>query len=344
MNITTSSMIHKRFKCFVNYIAPDPNKRDSIKQKAENIRNCIKTKAEADGYTVVCNMNSGSFANKTGLRRSFAGDNEVEGQDIDLAFILEDKDKDGNPLQCMVPTFKRYLDETWPNSETGETKSSATIHYSSDKLTFDTVPLFETNRANIQLLLRTNNEERQSSIQQHIEFVRSRTNSSNEIQGVVKFNECVRLIKWWRCYKQVEDKNHPFTNGIPSFLLILLCAHAYDELSVCPTYPETLARWFGCMADVVRNRKTIVFNDFIRKHQLPKGQLWYVIDPMDDTNNIVGNWPDYKINALAKWLEDARDEMSRAIRYNQDGEDTASLNSLIKLFGNSISNQCKNPI
>lgn len=343
MSSSENPMLQKRLECFVKYIAPDPADRDKIKQKADNIRKCIVDKATADGYKVLSSLNSGSFANKTGLRRSLRGNDEVEGQDIDIAFILADKDKNGNKLGCMVPTFRKYLEETWPDSDIGQTKSSATIFYKSDKQSFDTVPLIETDRPKIQKLIRTNGEKRQSSIQQHNEFTKSRNRSSNEIEGVVKFNECVRLIKWWRCFKEAGEDN-VFENGIPSFLIILLCAHAYEDSSVSTTYAETLGRWFGCMADVVRNRRTVVFNDFISKHSLPQNQLWSVIDPMDDTNNVVGNWPDYKIDTLASWLEDARDEMSRAIEsnyINTSAGDSASLNSLVKVFGNSINNQCK---
>jgi len=132
-----------------------------------------------------------------------------------------------------------------------------------------------------------------------------------------------------------EDKK------VPSFLLILLCARAYDDFSVRKTYPETLAAWFGYLAHVTGNNEDVIFNDYIKKHENPDGD-WLVLDPMDDSNNIVGNWSKTKINEIADWFQFARDKMIQAIRHDQEGDDQKSLDCLIELFGNSISNQCKN--
>ncbi len=342
MNISTHSVIHKRFKCFVEYIAPDPEKRDEIKRQADDVKDCVESKLTDDGYLLEKSLLSGSFANNTGLRRSMRGNDEVEGQDIDIAFILNEKDEEGNEVKCLVPTIKGYLAEKWSSSTTGQTKSSATISFTSSNQSFDAVPLLKTNRKNIERLLRTNGEERQSSIEKHNEFTRSRTESSNGIQGVVKFNDCVRLVKWWRY--QMQSNSTVFGNGendkkVPSFLLILLCAHAYDKLSVKKTYPETLAAWFSYLAHVTRNRCDIMFDDFIKNHS-PERNEWLVLDPMDDNNNIVRNWSQIKMDELADWFEFARDKMHEAIGHDDDENYQASLNSLVQLFGNSIANQC----
>lgn len=345
MKVSNRSTIHKRLKCFVEFIAPETEKRDKIKQQSDDIRNCIKRHATEAGYTIASMPSSGSFAKKTGLRRHMQGDSEVEGQDIDIGFILEDKDNDGNPLGCLVDEFEEYLRTCWPDSDVGQTKSSATISFSGSKNRFDAVPLIKTKRDNIQKLIRTNDEVRQSSVQQQVEFIRCRNKSSDEIAGVVRFNDCVRLVKWWR-YQQ-QSQSGIFGNGdddekVPSFLLDLLCAKAYDELSVCETYAETLARWFSYLANVARFRKEVLFDDFIANHKAREEALWKVIDPMDDTNNVLQNWKDSKIDELTEWLEGARDCMAQAIRHDREGDDSASLGCLVMLFGNSIENHCKN--
>ena len=344
MIISTHSTIHRRFKCFVDFIAPEPEKRDDIKRQADEIRDCIESKAKDDGYIVAASAYSGSFAKKTGLRRQLQGNDEVEGQDIDIGFILEDRDADGNPLGCMVHTFEGYLRDRWPDSEVGYTKSSATIRFTGSKNQFDAVPLIKTGRKNIQKLIRFDDERRQSSVQQQTEFIKKRNRKSNDLIGVVGFNHCLRLVKWWRYQRQSESGI--FGNGrkdpkVPSFLLDLLCAKAFDEESVGTTYPETLARWFGFLAHTVRNRKEVIFGDFIKHHQSRDAADWKVIDPMDDNNNVVKNWKLNKIDELAEWFEESRDEMMRAIRYDREGDDVASLNALVNLFGNSIKNHCK---
>jgi hypothetical protein len=344
MNISNQAVIHKRLKCFVNYIATEKDTLDEIKIKAGEIRECIESRAERDGYTVLHSPYSGSFAVRTGLRRSLRGTDEVEGQDVDIAFVLKDEDSDGNTLNCMIDTFEGYLKERWPASEIGKSKSAANIHFKGMKQQFDVVPLIETKTPNIQKLIRTTGEERQSSVFKHKEFLKGRNVESDKIAGVVHFNQCIRLIKWWR-YKQQSDSTilgkGDGKTEVPSFLLNLLCAYAYDSCSVKPTYAETLARWFSFLYDIVYRKESIVFTDFIKRPKVDQNKLWSVLDPVDDTNNVVKNWGALEINELTDWLEDARDKMTQAIRYDQEGEDQKSLECLIELFGNSISNQCK---
>lgn len=344
MKVSKSSLIHKRMKCFVEFIAPEKDKAENIKRQADDIRECIARHAKEEGYVIAANPYSGSFSKKSGLRRQMQGNDEVEGQDIDIGFILEDKDKSGDPLKCMIIPFKRYLQKCYPDSEVGHTKSSATISFKSTKLQFDVVPLIKTGKENIQKLIRTNGEVRQSSVQKQTEFMKGRNRSSNDIDGVVRFNDCLRLVKWWRYQKQTES--HVFGNNsvdkkVPSFLLDLLCAKAYDEVSVKDTYPETLARWFSFLASMLKNRNEILFSDFIIRHQKREEAKWKVIDPMDDTNNVVRNWPDYQINEFADWFEKGRDQLNQAIRYDKEGDEENSLNVLVDLFGNSIKNHCK---
>lgn len=344
MKISNKSVIHKRLKCFVNYIATEKEKLDEIKAKADDVRDCIESQAKKDGYTILSSPYSGSFASKTGLRRSLRGNDEVEGQDVDIAFVLKDSDKNGKPLGCLIKTFEGYLDNRWPSSDTGHTKSSATIKFSGAKQQYDAVPLIETNRKNIQKLIRLQGKDRQSSVVKHKEFMKSRTEASDKIDGVVRFNECVRLMKWWRYQQQSESSifgNSENDKKIPSFLMNLLCAHAYDKLGVKETYAGTLAEWFGLLHHVTHQKSDVVFDDFSKKHSISQEATWRVIDPVDDSNNIVQNWSRTMVAELSDWLSQSRDRMIEAIRHDCEGNDQKSLDCLVQLFGNSISNQCK---
>ncbi len=332
-------------KLFVEFIAPEQAKREKLKNQTQQIKDCIERHANDDGYTIISSVNSGSFAKKTGLRRYMQGDSEVEGQDIDIAFTLEDKDPKGNTLGCLVDVFEGYLNACWPESNVGHTRSSATISFEGSKNRFDAVPLIKTKRLNIQKLIRRNNEKRQSSVKKQTEFIRKRSDESNDIKGVVKFNDCLRLVKWWRYQQQSNSGifgNDENDKKVPSFLLDLLCAKAYDELKVRATYIETLARWFGYLAHVTRNREEILFNDFIQIHSDREQALWKVIDPIDDLNNVVYNWKDIKIDELADWFENSRDAINRAIRYDREEDDNSSMDCLVQLFGSSIKTQSKN--
>ena len=341
--VSTHTAIHRRIKVFAKWIAPDPDTRDKIKVQSDEIRDRICSKAKADGLIVNSTPFSGSFAKHSGLRRYMLGSSVEEGQDIDLAFIMEPKDEDGNVLGCQVEKFREYAAESYPDSEVDNTKSSATIKFSGSKLKFDLVPLFETERKNMQLLKRTDGKERTTSVVKHVDFINDRRQSSDIIEGVVKFNECLRLVKWWRTERQ--EYSGVFGNGksdkkVPSFLLDLLCAYAYDQRSVDKTYPATLAMWFGLLANVVCNRKDVIFGNSSSSIQ-SSGALWRVIDPVDNENNVVAKWTNVEINELARWFEDSRDKINSAIRYDEEGADSASLDCLVAIFGNAFKNNCK---
>lgn len=342
--VSTQSLIHNRSKKFVKWVAPESETRDAIQKQADEIQSRIKPKAEADGLIVISSIISGSHAKESGLRRYLRGNSVEEGQDIDITFILALKDKNGNENGCLVDKFKQYAEESYPDSEVGTTKSSAYIKFAGTKLKYDLVPLFETNRTNIQLLKRTDGEHRTTSVQKHTDFIRDRKKTSEAIDGVVKFNECLRLIKWWRTEQQ--EHSGVFGNGdgekkVPSFLVDLLCAYAYDNRSVDKTYPSTLAMWFGLLANLVRNRKDVIFTTSTNGSAASNGVLWRVLDPVDNSNNIVANWSNAQINELARWFEDARDELNRAIRYDEQGEDNASMDCLVKIFGSAFKNNCQ---
>ena len=129
--------------------------------------------------------------------------------------------------------------------------------------------------------------------------------------------------------------------NVPSFLLDLLCAKAYDKLCIYPTYAETLFHWFEFLAGTVASQKNFVFDDFISQHQPFQPAHWKVIDPMDDSNNIVQKWNSSQTAELAKWFAKGREQIKQAIIYDRDGYDSESLKSLIELFGPSIKTYCK---
>ncbi len=341
MDVSTHSTIHSRFKNFVTWISPDRDKEDNVRKQADEIRDKIQPKVQAYGLTVSSMPYSGSFAKRTGLKRFMRGGSEVEGQDVDIAFILGAKDQNDKDLGCQIHNFKRWLSESYPNSEVGNTKSSATISFSGTKLSYDLVPLIKTPKANVQKLIRTDGKERQSSVVKHVEFVQKRNKESNNLQGVVKYNRCIRLVKWWR-YEQQSGSgifgNEEDDEKVPSFLLDLLCAEAFARCSVQKTYPETLASWFSYLAHVVRNRESVFFSDYSRTQPEKGDAKWLVADPVDPTNNVVSKWQNDKINELASWFESARSKMIQAIRKDADQDHTGSMDCLVPLFGTAFKN------
>jgi len=341
MEINQKSLIHKRCSNFKDFIAIEKDKEDGIRKQANDIADRIKAKAEEDGQIVMSTPFSGSFGKRTGLRRYLQGQSEEEGMDIDIGFILK-PDKEIDDLTCQIDAFEQYARSSFPDSEISTTKSSAVIHFKAAKRSFDLVPFYHLQDTR-QLLIRSNGERRETSVKQHAEIVKSRSQVSNAIPGAVRFNECVRLMKWWRSHQQIGSGTFYEGGGvekIPSFLIDLLCASAFDRLSVKRTYPETIHRWFSFLANVVRNRKPIVFTDYEKHPSIDSSTEWCVADPVESSNNVVAQWRSMHVDELATWLENGRDRMAEAIRKDLEGDSVGSLNCLVEIFGNSFKNNC----
>lgn len=337
--INTKSILHKRMTTFVDWIKPASGNRNHIKDTANGVREKIKNKAASKdyGFVITSTLNGGSFATKSGLRRHMRGEAVVEGLDVDLVFVLQDNEEDYK-LNSLLDSFKQITRDCYPTSNIKLTKSSIKLTFS-DHLYFDIVPMLEGTKEETQLLIRSTGEEIHTSVQAQVEFIRKRIRESNEEAGRVKFNECLRLMKWWRDFKALDSYHLGDNKTPPSFLINLLAAKAFDEQSVQKTYGETLAQWFGYLAHVVKRRKPILFEDY-NHPKVDKETLWSVIDPVNAANNVVASWTNTEIDELVEWLETSRDELNRALRYDSEGSDAKAVDSMVKIFGNSFKNHC----
>ncbi len=337
--LSTKTVLHKRISNFVDWIKPDPSKREEIKERSKSVRKNIKNKAEEKDLVIRSTPYGGSFSSRCGLKRHFRGDAEVEGLDVDLCFVVDDKDNDSINLDYLLDAFYTIVDECYPKTTKEKTKSSIKLMFD-DHVNFDIVPLLIGKNNDEQILIRANGERIKTAVKKHTEFVRSRTKSSSAEVGRVHFNECLRLMKWWRDNHSSSSYTLSGDNSPSSFLMNLLAAHAYDKLSVKMTYAETLAEWFSYLAHVVRNKEAVLFNDYSKP--VADKYKWSVIDPVNPENNIVGKWDDMKRNELADWLENSSNNWNRIIHFQEDNEDKKCLDQLVEIFGKSFKNHCDN--
>jgi hypothetical protein len=333
--LSTKSASHGWLLNFVDWIKPEAETDEKIRKQAEEIRTRIKAKATADGLVVRSMPWSGSFAKKTGLRRHLHGNHAIEGQDVDLPFVVSPQTKEGEDIKTLLDRFERYAKESYPNTRRDPTKSSICLDFKSTKLSYDLVPMLAVNDDdNAQVLLRGDGERRNTSVQKHIEFIKTRTAKSNEVAGRVKFNEGVRLVKWWREMRQSQSA---VLEEVPTMVIDLLCAKAFDEHGVDETYTETLSRWFGRIANLARQRKRMDFNDFASPSRSPGGGLWAVLDPVNPGNNVVpASWKNLQLDELAGWFEEARDGMARVIAADTAGDEGKAREELVALFGTAV--------
>ncbi|MGC4120483.1 MAG: CBASS oligonucleotide cyclase [Myxococcales bacterium] len=324
-----NGVLHRRLSVFVDWIRTDSDKEGEVRTRAADVRKNIRAKAEDDGLIIQSTPNSGSFATRTGLRRHMRGQSEVEGQDVDCPFVVEPKTEDDERLDVLLPRFEKYARQAYPDTDREPTKSSVKLNFS-DKVSFDLVPLLATKNPERQILIRANGERRPTSVQKHVDFVKTRTDRSNREPGRVKFNEMVRLLKWWRYFREAEAAS---VKEVPSFLMNVLSACAFDQRSVQPTYGETVADWFGLLARVARRRELVAFSDYGAAPTAEGGRPWSVFDPVNSDNNITGNWTGLMCDELTDWLEESRDAMYDAIAAFDNDRESEGVDHVVKVFG-----------
>jgi hypothetical protein len=336
--LTTQSRSHRRLATFVDWIKPESDTAEAIRKQAADIRRIITGQATADGLTVTATPEAGSFAKHTGLRRHMRGASEIEGQDVDLPFVVRPAAKNGDRIDELLRRFDTYAGASYPNTPRSVTASSVELRFVASKLNYDLVPMLTSANPDYQIILKKDGSRRVTSVAKHTEFIRRRTRQSDERAGRVKFNECVRLMKWWR-YVRIGTTSP--IEEVRTTLIELLCANAFDRLSVEPTYTETLAKWFGWLANVTGRRLPISFRDFPSIEPPQQGiignQLWQVIDPVNANNNVVHTqWGNIELDEFASWFAAGRDAFNRLIAYESAGNDGTVDDILADLFGNPI--------
>lgn len=326
--------LHQRISFFVDWIAPEAVREEETRGRRDNIRRLVKKEASEDRLTIQSTPNSGSFASRTGLRRHMRGNAEVDGFDVDVPFVVSPLTKDDERLDSLLSRFTKYARAAYPDTSQETTKSSVRLKFA-DAMNFDLVPLLATADPERQILVRGDGERRETSVQKHVEFVKSRSRKSNEDPGVVRFNEGVRLLKWLRCVRQ-PDAASTRLSDVPSFLINLLAAHAFDARGVRDSYPETIADWCGHLARVIRRREVVSFTDYNIAPTPAQNAQWWAYDPLNRENNVVATWTKLDIDEFAEWFEEARDNLYDAITAFAGDRDSDGLNAMSKVFGTSF--------
>ncbi|MEX1363080.1 MAG: CBASS oligonucleotide cyclase, partial [Nannocystaceae bacterium] len=270
-------------------------------------------------------------AGSSGVSASGSSSVAFNSQDVDLPFVVTAASYRDGGLGPLLSRFSKYLRATYPNTEQEPTKSSVKLRFKAKKLSYDVVPMLATDNDRRQSLIRANGEHRETSVQDHIDFIKKRTAASQKAKGRVQFNEMVRLFKWWREVQCQGD-----TDTYSSMVVDLLCAHAFDTEGVQQTYPDTLASWFGRLAHVVRSRKPVYFSDYQRWTTAPSSQPWPVVDPVNPDNNVAGGLGALDVETLAGWFETGRDALLQAISAALDNDESAAVGCLVPVFGNHI--------
>lgn len=130
--------------------------------------------------------------------------------------------------------------------------------------------------------------------------------------------------------------------GMPSLMVEMLAAYAFDKKGIQTTYSETLLSWFDFLHGVVSKRQRIGFSDYPnpRGRRHAEKSPWMVIEAIDPENNLTHDWIDQHIDELAGWLLRGRDDMLAAIDRDRKNNPQESLHYLGRVFGTPFKHHC----
>jgi hypothetical protein len=327
--------LQTRFVNFIEWLRPDPEKAGLIRKQSIEVKARIQARAEADGLVVCSTPPAGSFAKGTDLRRRMVGKAESERQYVDCPFVVAYRGKNGDPLTLLLASFERYARMCYPDGRIERTRSSVRLGLPSSKINYELVPTLAVEGSEqVQILLRPGGDHRRTSLQKHVEFIRERTRRSQGYRGVVLFNEAVRLVKWW-C--EIRLTSSPIVREVPSFLVELLCAKAFDESSIWGGYAETLMSWFARIQSYTDERTNIVFDEYGMPQPDRIAARWRVIDPVNTENNAVPpRWTDLHIEELRDWAGSARHKLRQAIAFELRGRSADAVAVVSEIFGDAF--------
>lgn len=324
--------LQTRFVNFIEWLRPDPEKLAQIRKQSIEVKARIQARAEADGLIIRSTPPAGSFAKGTDLRRRMLGGVLHERQHVDCPFVIAYRGKDGDPLAKLLSSFERYATLCYPGGRIERTKCSVTLGLASSKINYELVPTLAVEGSEqMQVLRGPGRDYRRTSLPKHVEFIRERTRRSQGLRGPVLFNEAVRLVKWWR---EVRLTSSPIVREVPSFLLELLCAKAFDQSSIWGGYAQTLMSWFARIQSYADERSDVAFDDYTVPQPDRIAARWRVIDPANTENNAVPpRWVDLHIEELRDWAGSARHKLRQAIAFDLRGRSDDAVAVASEIFG-----------
>lgn len=288
-----------------------PKYREQINNLKTKLEDKIKND-ESTGLKVYKYLLAGSWKKRTILKPT--GDHPI---DIDLVLFVQGDDNIHEDLARLHDYIVRYLQEIYPTKDInrdvdakGNTKS-ITISFTGSGLQVDivpVVPIADLDKYVWQPQRGGGGKKYVTSVENHLDFSLS-LRQSNPIYTAV-----VRMLKWWRNYKELkpcEDEG-----GISSYTIELILAHLDQNYGIENNIEESVIRFFQFVSSAS-------FPEIKFEHAI--NTIPYYSTPIyvaDDTNN--ENNSAKKIN-FSKWdeikeeAEEAFDTLNIAQSRNGEG-------------------------
>lgn len=320
-----------RFEQFTKNIRPTDEHLDEANRQVDYMIGRLKSLVAKDGtFTLEKVLKAGSNAKHTSLRRT--AENIF---DVDLGAYYSGEGATTKSLDSLLNFTCDCLASIYeglkPKNDFEIMKSAVRAKFRSGiKLNVDVAPIIRDDSlglANAGWIPR-NDGWRLTSVTAHNDFVRNRTVQSGDVNGPVKFNGLVRLLKWWN--------NRQGDLAQPSIFCDLIAAAAFEGVGITAEWQTSLRNIFGFLRKH-QFLRPIVFSDYYdaRKVSIPKHRV-VVLDSVNPGNNVTCTWTETTRRGYLERVQESYDGMCYARSAELDGDEEAAVDQWCLVFGDEF--------
>jgi hypothetical protein len=309
-------LTNNQLNVFVDKIKLKSENMPKYREQLENLKNKLEDKIKTDkrnGLKVTKFLIAGSWKKHTILRPT--GDNPI---DIDLILFVEGDENIHKDLKKLHDFIVGYLEEIYPQKDItkdvdaeGHTKSIK-IKFSGTGLEVDIVPVVPVSNPQeyVWQPQRGGGGKYITSISKQLDF------SANLKQNNDSYTKIVRMLKWWRNYKELCPKDDE--PGLSSFAIELIVGYLDINRRIENNIEESIIRFFQFLSDP--NFPIIKFKDAINNVPTFNTPI-YIADNTNNENNVVKKLTNSKWKEIISEAADAFDTLNIA-QAKQNEEDT----------------------
>jgi hypothetical protein len=308
-------LANNQLNVFVDKIRLKSENMPKYREQLENLKNKLDDKIKNDertGLKVTKFLTAGSWKKHTILRPT--GDNPI---DIDLVLFVEGDENIYKDLKKLHDFIVQYLEEIYPHKDIskdvdaeGHTKSIK-IKFSGTGLEVDIVPVvpISSPKEYVWQPQRGGGGKYITSILKQLGF------SDNLRRNNDSYTKIVRMLKWWRNYKELYPTDDD--PGLSSFAIELIIGYLDIKYGVENNIEEGIIRFFQFISDP--NFPIITFKDAI--NSIPSFTTpIYITDNTNNENNVAKKLTNLKWKEIIEEAEDAFDSLNSAQAKRKEGD------------------------
>jgi hypothetical protein len=308
-------LTNSQLNVFVDKIRLKPENMPKYRDQLGNLKNKLDDKIKNDertGLKVTKFLIAGSWKKHTILRPT--GNNPI---DIDLVLFVEGDENAHNDLKKLHDFIVEYLEEIYPQKDIskdvdaeGHTKSIK-IKFTGTGLEVDIVPVVPVSspKEYVWQPQRGGGGKYITSISKQLDFSDSLWKNNDS------YTKIVRMLKWWRNYKELcPTDDEP---GLSSFAIELIIGYLDIKYGIENNIEEGIIRFFQFVSDP--HFPIITFKDAI--NSIPSFTTpIYIADNTNNENNVAKRLTSLKWGEIIEEAEDAFDSLNSAQAKRNEGD------------------------